>query len=140
MSKALENITERKIIGVVKLTVGDKVPDGAELVNIESSNIIDHPLKKPKYETEHTLTYVLYEDVENDSAMQRLRYQNSALIKALRFYADFENWDSDKTDAGISAATKNRCHDIALYDFDRNLNGKDYAGKRARQCLRDIKR
>jgi hypothetical protein len=58
------------------------------------------------------------------------------LLGAISFYAKLENWERDKTKAGISLASGNECFDICLFDFERNNpKGKDYCGRRARESL-----
>jgi len=59
------------------------------------------------------------------------RLEKSEVV--LSFYMDYENYGSDDK----SRATGNDCYDIILCDFDRNINGKDYAGKKAREYFAD---
>ncbi len=59
------------------------------------------------------------------------------LMAATEFYADVDNWESRDR----SRTTGNKCFDIMLFDFDRELNPKqDYAGKTARAALLDVQK
>lgn len=56
--------------------------------------------------------------------------------QTLEFYANLKSYESQDN----SRSTGDQVYDIILYDFSRNLSDrKDYAGKRARECLARIK-
>jgi hypothetical protein len=65
---------------------------------------------------------------------EKLKKSREVLRDALEFYGDKENYESrDK-----SRTTGNKVYDIVLFDFDRNFeNKKDYAGKKAREALKN---
>lgn len=64
------------------------------------------------------------------------------LYEALSHYADPENYNPDKNKkAAKSASTGNICHDILLWDLERNFkDGIDMGGKRARAAIAEIER
>ena len=56
------------------------------------------------------------------------------LVEGAKFYGDYGNYGSDD----VSHIDMKPCYDIVLCDFNRNINGNHYAGRLARQTLREI--
>lgn len=71
---------------------------------------------------------------ELESQLQTKDALIKKLIECVEFYAEFENYGAND----ISRTDGKPCHNIILYDFDRNINGKHYGGKKARQILKRI--
>ena len=115
---------------------------------IQASNMIAHDDKPPiAKQLFHVIEYAAFEKLQKDweeaatknyadkCEIEKLKKQNEIMREALSFYANEMNYSIDDY-RGISGEMINRC--ILYTDCEERNDVYSYAGKRARQALKDV--